>query len=36
VQGYQDWSYYYNAFSTLESDQQFVRLWEKLLDKTKV
>ncbi|KAG0547027.1 hypothetical protein BDA96_01G043700 [Sorghum bicolor] len=32
---YHDWSHYYNAFSTLESDQQFVCLWEKLFDKTK-
>ena len=36
MQGYQNWAYYHKACSTLESDQQFVYLWEKLSDKTKV
>ncbi|XP_066311185.1 uncharacterized protein [Miscanthus floridulus] len=34
--GYQNWAYYHKACSTLESDQQFVYLWEKLSDKTKL
>lgn len=37
VQGeYEDWEDYRNACSTLEGDQEFVWLWEKLLSNTKV
>ncbi|CAL4927939.1 unnamed protein product [Urochloa decumbens] len=33
---YEDWEEYRNACSTLESDQAFVQLWEKLLSNTKL
>ena len=37
VQGeYEEWEDYRKACSTLEGDQEFVQLWEKLLSNTKV
>ena len=34
--GYEEWEDYRKACSTLEGDQEFVQLWEKLLSNTKV
>ena len=33
---YEEWEDYRKACSTLEGDQEFVQLWEKLLSNTKV